>query len=273
MRMKIKMLILALLGSGLGSVVNAQQLNLKKGDKYTVVTFMNTNMGAIRGDKQIDFQYRSSVTKSYTVTAASDQGYQLNITTENVTDTIDAFNQKLAFDSKRATDPNSEIETALSKMVGQTQTLSLDRDGRITKVGNKDMAVADENLSLENGIYAKSLKDGNTLNFGPDFKLPVAAKVGTQWTVATNEGDLVKNTKYTITEIAANFTKVTFTSKQTMPGMITNSNGAMLIDNTTGIVLQRIIKFHNVSNEVNGDDKNYQVARKGIINEICVKLK
>jgi hypothetical protein len=273
MKKHIKNLILFLFSIFLYIDCYAQQLNLKEGDKYIVVSVMSSTMGMKRGDKQIDAKSISSVTKSYHITAANDDGYKLTITTKQIVDTVDAFDQKELFNSTDKVVPNSRFASVLNKMIGQTQTLTLDKQGKIIKVDNETLALTNAALASAVGLYDNLLVKGNSINFSVNYKLPTGAKVGTEWAESIKQADVTGNTKYTVEQITETFTKVKFKSEQTEPGINVNMNGTMVIDNATGVVLQRIIKSHSVSNERNSDNKSFIASRKSVISEICVKEK
>jgi hypothetical protein len=272
MKKYISTLGISLFFAGLCTVANAQKLDLNKGDEYKITTNMSSSMAMKRGDKQLDFKSVSSITKAYNVTEADDNGYKLNITTTHIADTIDAFNQKLAYNTNRAADASSAIETALSKLIGETQTLSLDKSGKITEVGDLAKATNERQVAAMAGLYNKSLANGNTFNFGSSFKLPTGANVGTTWNENNSAGRSTSKTTFTVEFVSATNTRVGFKSEESQPGSATNMNGVLLMDNATGVILQRVIKMNTVSNE-EVDGKTYVVSRKNTISEACVKVK
>lgn len=272
MKKYIPTLSILLFCVSIASVVNAQKLNLNKGDEYKLTTAMSSSTLMKRGDKQIEYQSMSTITKAYAVTEANDNGYKLAITTKHIADTINAFNQKLAYSTSRAADPASRIETALSKMVGETQSLVLDKSGKITQVDNTATTKANEAAAAGAGVYYKLLNNGDLLNFGATFSLPANAKTGTKWNETKTRGESTEKTTYSVLSTTATTTTVSFKIEHSVTGSATNVDGVLMMDNTTGVVLQRILKFNSLSNE-SVDGKSYIVARKNIITEICDKVK
>lgn len=256
----------------IATVVSAQKLNLNKGDEYKITTVMSSSVQMKRGDKQVNSKYMSSITKAYNVTEANDNGYNLAITTKHIADTIDAFNQKLAYSTDRSANAGSSLETALSKMVGETQTLSLDKTGKITQVGDMAKASLHAQVAGMTGVYNKSLANGNFLNFGATFTLPAGAKKGTKWNETTTKGQSNEKTTYSVESTTATTTKVSFKAEQSMPGSNTNLNGVLIMDNATGVVLQRIVKLNTLSNE-SLEGKTYSVNRLNTISEVIAKVK
>lgn len=272
MKKYISTLSICLFCASIATVVNAQKLNLNKGDEYKVTTVLSSSEQMKRGDKQIDSKSISSITKLYNVTDANDKGYKLAITTKHIADTIEAFNQKLAYSTDRAADANSSIETALSKMVGEVQTLSLDKTGKITQVGNMAKASENAGFAAEAKIYNKFLENGNFLNFGAIFTIPANAKRGTKWNETITKGESVENLTYAIEDITSATTTVSIKSEQKMPGAAITANGIILMDNATGVVLERVVKINTFSKE-SVDGKSYLASRLSTIAEITTKVK
>ncbi|MCY1517023.1 hypothetical protein D9M68_516860 [compost metagenome] len=220
-----------------------------------------------RGDKQIDMTSVSAVTKLYQVTDAGANGYRLSITTKQVTDTLNALENTLAYSSDRAANQNSEIEMAISKLVNDTYSLSLDKTGKITKVDDPAKATLHKEIAATINLYHKELAVGNFLNFGSSFEIPAGAKKGTTWNV--NE-DGAKST-FTINEFNAETTTVAFKSEASETGINTSLNGLSVIDNATGVVIKRALAISTMSKEQSGD-KSYMAARKYRIAEVCNKI-
>lgn len=272
MKTYISTIGLCLLLIGVSTIANGQNLNLKKGDQYKITTVMSTSTSMKRGDKIIDIKSMSKITKSVGVAEATGNGYNLNMTVTNIADTIDAFNQKLAYNTNRAADPASTIETELYNMVGGTQTLNLDKTGKITQIGNMSKAASDAETAANAGVYFDNLTIGNTLKLGANFKLPAGYAKGTTWKDNTKVGELTKNTTYKVEETTADFTKVSFTTEQKDIGLNININGALVMDNNTGVVVQRILKTDSKSNE-SVEGKTFITATKIILSEVAEKVK
>lgn len=272
MKKYISTLSIFLFCASITTVVNAQKLALNKGDEYKVTTVMSSTTEMKRGDKQIDSKSMSSITKAYNVTEANANGYNLAITTKHIADTIEAFNQKLAYSSNRAADASSSLETALSKMVGEVHTVSLDKSGKITQVGDAAKASANAQIAGLAGLYNKTLANGNFLNFGATFTLPTDAKKGSKWNDTKTIGESTEKTTYSVESTTATTTTVSFKTEQSTPGSNTNLTGMLILDNATGVVLERVIKVNTLSNE-SSDGKNYILSRLSTIAEVTTKVK
>ncbi|MES2418161.1 MAG: hypothetical protein V4541_08220 [Bacteroidota bacterium] len=117
------------------------------------------------------------------------------------------------------------------------------------------------------GLYHKDLVVGDFLNFGTFFHVPPGAEKGTTWN--TTEGS-AKNT-FTVREINALTTTVTFKSEASDPGINSTLNGLAVIDNATGVCLKRLVKVSIISNQKNGD-KTFQTAANYVVSEVCTKI-
>lgn len=269
--MKKYIIVFALFFCGFSIIATAQKLNLAKGDEYKITTLMSSTMAMKRGDKQLDFTFMSSLTNTVKVKEANANGYDLAITTTHIADTLDAFNQKLAYSSNRAANAGSAIETALSKMIGETQTVSLDQSGKITQVGNMAKAKSNAEMAAAVGLHYADLTIGNTINLGADFNLPAGATAGTTWNENKKVGDLSAKTAFKVETKDAKITKVSFKTEQSETGVNTISSGILFLDTTTGVVLQRVTAINSLSNE-SEDGKEYVASRKKMISEICEKV-
>jgi hypothetical protein len=250
-----------------GTAVYAQQLNLSKGDQYTITTGMSASTAMKRGDKQVDMISTSTITKLYQVTDASTDGYQLSITTKKITDTLSAFGNQLAYSSERAADPQSQIEVSLSQLINDTYALGLDKTGKITKVDDPAKASLHKEVTGNSGIYHKELAEGQFLNFGFSIQLPANRQKGTTWDTKDNTS---KNT-FTVSEMDEKTTTVSYTSEIRQTGENTNLNGVAVIDNGTGVVLQRMVKVSSTRN-IRSGDKSYISARNYTVVETCNKV-
>lgn len=271
MKIYISTIGLCLLFGGVSTVVNAQDLNLNKGDEYKVTTVMSSSSSMKRGDKTLDFKSISKLTKSYTVTDATSNGYNLSMSVTNIADTIDAFNQKLAYNTNSAADPASTIETGLRNLVGATHTLNLDKSGKVTQVGNMEKAMSDAAVAANAGVYYDNFTIGKALKLGANFKLPAGAAKGTTWKDDTKVGGVSTKTSYKVEEISAKQTKVSFISEATQTGANTNTSGVMILDNNSGVVVQRVLKIDSKGNS-SLDGKTFITATKRTLSESSEKV-
>lgn len=272
MKKYISTIGLCLLLGGVNTVVNAQNLNLNKGDEYKVTTLMSSSSSMKRGDKTLDVKSISKLTKSYMVTDATNSGYNLSMSVTNVADTIDGFNQKLAYNSNRAADPASAIETGLRNLVGTTHALNLDKSGKVTQVANADKAMSDAAVAGSAGVYFDNMAVGKTLKLGANFKLPAGASKGTTWKEENKASGVTTKTTYKVDETSAKQTKVSFTSESAQTGINTNTSGVMVLDNNSGVVVQRVLKIDSKGNS-SLDGKTFITSTKRTLSESCEKVK
>lgn len=252
--------------------LNAQQLNLSQGQEYKITTALSTSSAMQRGDKSMMLSSISYVTNTYTVSEANAQGYKIKITTTHIADTINAFNQKLAYNTNAPADPKSEIETALKKLIGNSYTIGINKAGKITSVEDLQNIQAYALVAAAAGLYYKEIKVGNTLNFGAFFKLPEQAKVGYSWPEERNTDQAKAKITYTIEKVTAKQTQISYKTEESQQGVNTNVNGALLLDNETGVVMVRVVKANALSNEAI-EGKIFMANRKRDIVESCVKIK
>src|SRR5690606_21359419 len=140
-----------------------------------------------------------------------------------------------------------------------------------TKVKSSSAGVFNANLVAVTGVYENQLQEGETAGLGFDFTIPAAATIGKTWTESVKRETGSKKTSYTIKDITDKTTTVTFISEIEETGANTNLNGLLVLENATGIVLQRIIKSNTSSYETMNDIV-YAASRKNILVEVCSKV-
>ena len=271
MKIYISTIGLCLTLCGISTVVNAQNLNLSKGDEYKITTVLSSSTSMKRGDKTLDTKSMSVLTKAYKVTEADGNGYNLSMSITNIADTIDSSNQKFAYNTNRAADPASTTETALRQMVGTIHTLNLDKSGKVTQVGNMAKVTSDANVASQAGVYFDNFEVGKTLKLGANFALPAGFAKGTTWKENTKFGDGTANTTYKVEETSANQTKVSFVTLAKQTGVNTNLSGAVILDNNSGVVVQRIIKTDSKANS-SLEGKTFIVSEKKTLSEVAEKV-
>jgi|GEM_PF-3223602 len=249
-----------------------ETLKLQNGDEYKKVTSMSSAVSMTQGSKKMDYTTRSTVTKSYQVTAADAQGYAITVTTKKVADTIENGGNKLQYSTDRPADTASAVERGLKQMTLLPAQVNVDKSGKITQLDEVTKKFFDADLYSYTGVYAKRLVTGNNFTLGANFSIPATAKKGSSWKESKKEGKAKIETTYTIKEVNDKQTTVTFVSAITEPGTNSNLNGLFVLENATGVIAQRIIKTNTVG-KITKNGTEISAARKDVISEVCYKVK
>ncbi len=241
-----------------------REFNFKNGDEFQRQIVIKSNCVLQRGSQKLNISTYSNVVKSYKVTDVSGKNTTINITVSRILDSINALGQKVNFDSEKKPDPDSNIQTALARIVGKSSIVLIDTRGAVTNV-QKLVALNDTLLSFT-GIQPERLAEGYTLEFILDFSANPFLKKGYTWADATPDSE----TNFTIYAVTGRTTTITYNSSVLNGDLNSRINGVLLVDNQTGIILKRATQAVTTGYEVvNG--VVYATTRRTATSEVCFK--
>jgi hypothetical protein len=246
------------------SGVACAQMRFKAGDEFQRQVIAKSNCMLQRGSQTLHVGSVSTIVKTYKVTDATDKSASFIIITNKLTDTVNAMDQNLIYNSAKPAEPNSAIQMGLQKMVNAQWAVAVNNKGQILSL-KRPVLVNDTLLSFT-GIQPERLLPGTTLPFIVNFPVNTSLKKGYSWTDTTPSA----TTTYTI--YAINGLTTTITYKTSILGGNLNSriNGSILIDNNTGIILKRYSQSVSTGYEmVNGIV--YTATRRTAVTEVSVK--
>jgi hypothetical protein len=247
---------------------NAQTIHrafkFKKGDEFQRQIVIKSNCLLQRGDQKLNISTYSAVTKSYKVNDVVNSNATINITVNKIVDSINALGQKVSYNSENRPDPDSYIQMALLQLVGKPEVVSVDENGSIAAI-EKQLPRNDTLLSFT-GIQYERLTAGNTLEFILDFPSNPFLKKGYTWTTSTPTGA----TNFTINAVTGRTTTIVYSSTDLSGNLNSRTNGVLLIDNETGIILKRATQSVTTGYElVKG--VVYTATRRTATSEVCFK--
>lgn len=252
---------------------NAQRRELffKQGDEYNKTTYINAASVLQRGNQTFNINTKSSISKHYKVTGVTKTGFILTVTIKRVTDTLDAFNKKLGYDSDKTADTSSYIQMALQSLIGKSVTLTIDKNGVITDVNDPDERYATDTLLLFAGFKQDQFTTGSRLGLVSDNS--AALKAGTSWTSNLSPGNEKVNTTYTVQQSAEpdKYTNLMLTSASSSAEQNSNVNGVLVVDNFSGVVLVSSLKTATLSYKF-VNDVTYSLNRRTEVLENCTKI-
>lgn len=271
---KLKTILAVLLTgiSGLSSAQTAHRIfTFKKGDQFQRTAFLSSNTVLQRGDQKFDINSFSSTTKVYDVIDATGQGFNLAITTKHIADTVDAMGKKLEYSSDKPTNDSSVIAKALNNIAGKVATVSINKNGIVTDVADPALQFTNDTLTAFTGLQQEQIIKGTTLGLLADFVVTQSLKPGYTWADSTIvNGQKTKNT-FWVDKLADKTTTVVFESAITGDYTNSNTNGVYVIDNQTGVVLERMMKSiisgYQLHNRV-----VYAASKRTAFTESCYKI-
>jgi hypothetical protein len=244
--------------------VACAQVAFKKGDEFQRQVLTKSNCVLQRGSQTLHVSSFSTMVKTYKVTDVSDKGASFVITTDKLTDTVNAMDQNLVYNSGKPADPNSFIQVGLQKIVNAQAAVTVNKKGEIVNV--RHPATVNDTLLSFTGIQPENLLPGSTLQFMVNFSLSQSLKKGYTWTNAANGAETV----YTIYAINALTTTITYKTSVLGDNLNSRVNGSILINNNTGVVLKRSSQSVSTGYEmVNGIV--YTATRRTATTEVSIK--
>lgn len=271
---KLKVIVILLL-TGLSTLSKAQIVHrtftFKKGDQFQRTAFLSSNTVLQRGDQKFNINSFSSTTKVYDIVDATGQGFNLAVTTKHIADTIDAMGKKLAYSSDRPANDSSAIAKALNNIAGKVASVTINKNGIVTDVTDPALQFTNDTLTAFTGLQQEQIVKGTTLGLLADFVLTQSLKPGYTWADSTIvNGQKTKNT-FWIDKISNKTTTVVFESAVTGGYTNSNTNGVYVIDNQTGVILERMMKSiisgYQLHNRV-----VYAASKRTAFTESCYKI-
>jgi hypothetical protein len=256
-------IIMAAVGPAMAQGVH-RDLNLKKGDEFERQIVIKSNCLLQRGSQKLNLSTYSFLTKTYKVVNTAGNSATVNITVNKIVDSLNALGQKVVFNSDKRPDPDSFIQMALLQMIGKPAAVSVDEKGRILSV-QKQIAVDDTLLSFT-GIQNERLANGHLMEFTTDFPASPFLKKGYTWTDST----ATAISHFTIYAVNSRTTTITYSTTSLAGNLNSRTNGVMLVDNETGLILKRSTQSVTTGYElVKG--VIYTATRRTATSEVCFK--
>lgn len=267
-RINIVLALIALLifTTGIASAQN----NFKQGDEYSKTTYIHASGVLQRGSQKFNINTASSVSKTYRVTGVTDTGFVLTVTTTRITDTVDAFGKKLAYDSGIPGDTSSYIQMVLQTLVGKVVTLSINKNGVITDVNDPDEKFATDTLMAFAGFNRDQFVAGTRLDLFTDYQSQ--KQIRDTWVNSTTLNDEKISTTYTVTKADEpdKYTNLLITSTSACTDQNSNTNGVLIVDKQ-GVIIRGAMKTATVSyKQIN--NATYAFSRLTEVLESCTKM-
>jgi hypothetical protein len=244
----------------------------KRGDQYKKRIFLNSTFVIQRGTKALKVTSSSSVYKNYTVKDVAIEGYTFDISTEKMDVVINSEGQKLEYHSEKP-DTTSKIGNALNYIVGKNNNVKINIYGII--ISDDDFSaiqLVNDTLSTFAGIQPESFKKGAQFNIIPRFVLRNYMQKGYKWTDTATYNHQKMKTDFWIDQVNPANTVIKF--KSFVNGALVNSNstGTYIIDNKSGVMVQKLIESISTGYQIN-NNKVYSTTRRISLSEDCTKEK
>lgn len=213
----------------------------------------------------------STVNKNYKIKEVNDEGYTFKVTIPKMDVKIKALGNELHYNSDTAIDSTSKIEKALDFMVGKTNTVLVNRRGIILSESDYSSYLANDTLLSFAGIQGESFIKGTQFALIPNFvNKPLG--VGYKWSDTSTVNNQKLKTNFWIDARTDKNIIVKFTSTAKGRTINSNTNGTYVLDNTSGVLVQRLIQSISTGYIILGQEV-YAITRRINLSETCVEKK
>jgi hypothetical protein len=273
-KIKILAVMLVCICAGTAGAQTAQpqrSFSFKKGDKFYRQTATKSACIIQMGKTQVHINSNSLVARAYDVSDVNDNEYVFTVTTKKITSTLDVDDKHLQFDSGAPIDDNSLLAKGLDYMIGKPTAVRIYKSGVIANVEPPSVRLANDTLLAFTGIANEQYVVGNKFGLISDFLLQGQLAKNFTWGDTIVNGDTQTINKFWIQSQTATSTTIGFSSNSKGKIANTNTNGVYVLNNTTGVITQRVLKSVSVG-YIFYKHNVYGSTRRWAISESCYKI-
>lgn len=240
--------------------------NFKNNEEYQTDITVNSQSIVQRGKQVLNINSTSTVSKISKVLAIGDKDYTFNIKIASMDNLIQGMGKKLHYNSDTKLD-GSTIKNALDYIINKPVNVKIDKYGIIENFNAEKVHFATDTLLAFAGIQREVFQKGMLFNLVADITYSKNLLKGHNWTDVSTTADEKITTKFWIESVNENNIVLKFTSASIGKLVNSNSNGTYLVDNRTGIILEKLVYVVSVGYEVSADKVIYAVSRSSSIFE------
>lgn len=251
-------------------LVHAQS-DFKKGDQFKKESFSNMNSVIRLGSNNIQIGIESSISQLYSIEEISPNGYIFKVITSKISDSIKSFGEQVYYNSERLKDTTSVIEKAIKSLLNQTFLVQVDKKGNILTVKTNSIEYPSDPLPEILGLFSNSFIKGGTIGLITNYNFNTLQ--GNRF--SNIDSSIINNNKtvttYSINSQTDSLTVIFFTQKIQGSLTSTNTNGVLMVNNATGMVVEKATKSITAEDQIfNG--MAYSIIRKTATIESYKKL-
>ena len=229
-----------------GYICNAQSVkrvfDFTTGDEFEKQSVLKSTTNIQRGTQKLLVSSSSTITKLYKVTETIDTTAKLDITIKKMDNVISALGQLLHYDSEKGADTTSKIQKSLNSMLNTPVTVQINKTGKILSSDESALKIINDSLLVFAGIQSETFTKGSQFTLTPKFNMSDRVKPGYVWmdTVTLDQQKMI--TRFWIDDISDGHTIVKFQSKLTSSYLNSNTTGTYVLDNRSGMIIQRLVQ-------------------------------
>jgi len=245
----------------------------KPGEVYQKEILINSNAVVQRGKQNLKINTVSELTKSYSVQLSNERGTTFNVKIEKMENEIDAMGLKLMYNSAIKNDSTSKIIKALDFMVNKPVDVQINNYGIIQSYTDYKAEMATDTLVSFAGIQPEAFEKGTMMNILADFTYNPDLKKNFSWTDSVEIDKQRLVTRFWIEDVNEKVTIVKFNSKISTRLLNSNQNGSYVIDNATGLIMEKILYTISTGYQISAGGVIYAVARSTSVSEKTRRIK
>lgn len=261
----------------LGFVAKAQQGHrvflFNEGEEYQTDILTNSKAVVQRGKQELKINTVSTVSKAFKVALANDRGYTFNVKIKAMDNVIDAMGKQLHHSSAIKSDTSSSILRALDFMLNKPIDVVTDRYGIIQTYTDYKAEMATDTLVAFAGIQPEAFEKGTLIGLVADITYNKGLKKGYSWTDSVEIDKQKLKTVFTIEDINEKNTVIKFSSSIVGAMVNSNTNGTYVIDNESGIVLEKLLYILSNGYQVSAGGVVYAVSRATSVSQKTRRIK
>jgi hypothetical protein len=259
--------------TSLQAQVGHRTFRFNVGDEYETDMLTNSNAVLKRGNQILNINSATTATKSYKVTSATDNETNLVVEIKYMDNMIEALGEKLHYNSASKLDSTSTILRALDFMVKKPIKVALDKYAVIKSSTDYRAELATDTLISFAGLKPEFFEKGTLFSLLADITYNKNLLKGYAWgdTVVMDNQKLIS--KFAIDEVNEKNTFVSFSTSITGKLVNSNTNGKYVIENATGLVLEKLIYIVSVGYQISAGNTVYAVSRSTSVTEKTRKVK
>ncbi|TCC93883.1 hypothetical protein EZ428_03680 [Pedobacter frigiditerrae] len=234
--------------------------------EYQTDVVVNSKSIIQRGKQVLEVNSTSTVSKISKVIAVDDNDYTFNVKVKSTDNLIDAMGKKLHYNSSSGLD-GSTIKNALSYIVNKPVDVKINKYGIIESFNVEKVELATDTLLAFAGIQPEVFKKGKLFDLFADITYTKNLIKGHNWTDVSTTGNEKITTKFWIENVNEKNTILKFTSSSIGKLVNSSSNGTYLVDNKTGLILEKLVYVISLGYQVSAGGIVYGVSRSSSIFE------
>lgn len=244
-----------------------------EGEEYQTDILTNSKAVVQRGKQTLNINTVSTVTKSLKVTLANDRGYTFNVKINKMDNVIDAMGKQLHYSSSTKSDTSSSILRALDFMLNKPVDVVINKYGIIQSSTDYKAEMATDTLVSFAGLQPEAFEKGTLMGLVADITYNKGLKKGYTWADSVVIDQQKLKSEFKIEDINEKNTIIKFSSTIMGKLLNTNTNGTYVIDNSSGVILEKLLYTLSTGYQISAGGIVYAVSRATSVSQKTKRIK